>query len=91
MELDATDRARQGRLMAAPSMVFTARFAATSFGVDIELIEELAEQMEPEDGRLSVVDSLDETAESVTAFTSFGLDYLGDLLDERRFELMKDS
>ena len=77
--------------MAAPSMVFTARFAASSFGIDIEVIEELAEQMEPEDGCLSVVDSLDETAESVTAFTSFGLDYLGDLLDERRIALMKDS
>ena len=65
MELDANDRARQGRLMAAPSMVFTAKFAASSFGVDVEVIEELAEQMEPEDGRLSVIDSLDEAAESV--------------------------
>ena len=83
MALDAFGTARQGCLMAAPSMVFTARFAADSFGVDIELIEELAEQMDPEDGRLSVIDSLDETAESVTAFTPFGLDYLGDLLDKR--------
>ena len=83
MALDATDRARQGRLMAAPSMVFTAKFAASSFGVDIEVIEELAEQLEPEDGRLSVIDSLDETAESVTAFTPQGLDYLCDLLDDR--------
>ena len=91
MELDPTDRARQGRLMAAPSMVFTARFAASRFGVDIEVIEELAEQMEPEGGRLSVIDSLDATAESVTAFTSFGLDYLGDLLDERHIEFMKST
>ena len=72
-------------------MVFTARFAACSFGVDIEVIEELAEQMDPQDGRLSVVDSLDETAESVTAFTSAGLDYLTDVLDERRIEFMKDT
>ena len=69
--------------MAAPSMVFTANFAASSFGVDIEVIEELAEQMEPEDGRLSVIDRLDEAAESVTAFTPRGLDYLRDLLDDR--------
>ncbi|QYE36374.1 hypothetical protein KZX46_10865 [Polymorphobacter sp. PAMC 29334] len=58
--LDATDRARKGRLMAARSIVFTAKFAASSYGVDIEIIEELAEQMEPEDGRLSVIDSFDE-------------------------------
>ena len=76
--------------MAAPSMAFTARFAANSFGVDIEVIEELAEQMDPEE-RLSVIDGLDETAESVTAFTSFGLDYLGDLIDERRIEFMRGS
>lgn len=91
MKLDATDRARQGHLTAASSMVFTAKFAASSFGVDIEVIEELAEQMEPEDGHLSVIDRLDETAESVTAFTSFGLDYLGDLLDDRRTELLKST
>ena len=43
MELDAIDPARTGSLMAAPSMVFTARFAASRLGVDIEVIEELAE------------------------------------------------
>jgi hypothetical protein len=48
-------------------MVFTARFAASRLGVDIQVIEELAEQMAPEDGCLRVVDSLDEMAESVTA------------------------
>ncbi len=75
--------------MAAPSMVFTARFAASRLGVDIDVIEELAEQMAPEDGRLSVIDSLDETAPSVTAFTRDGLDYLDELLDQRRSEFMK--
>ena len=53
--------------MAAPSMVFTARFAASHLRVDIDVIEEMAEQMAPEDGRLSIIDSLDETAPSVTA------------------------
>lgn len=72
-------------------MVFTAKFAASSFGVDIEVIEEMAEQMEPEDGRLSVIDSLDETAESVTAFTSRGLNCLGDLLNDQRIKFMKNT
>ena len=76
--------------MAAPSMVFTARFAASRLGVDIEVVEELAEQMEPEDGCLSILDSLDENAASITGFTRKGLDYLEDLLDERRSEFMKD-
>ncbi len=75
--------------MAAPSMVFTARFAASRLGVDIEVIEELAKQMEPEDGCLSILDSLDENAASVTGFTRKGLDYLEDLLDDRRSEFMK--
>lgn len=75
--------------MAAPSMVFTARFAASRLGVQIDVINELAEQMEPEDGCLSIIDSLDENAESVTGFTRQGLDYLEDLLDERQSEFMK--
>lgn len=91
MELDAIDPARTGSLMAAPSMVFTARFAASRLGDDIEVIEELAEQMEPEVGCLSIVDSLDENAASVTGFTTKGLDYLEDLLDERRSDFMKDT
>jgi hypothetical protein len=77
--------------MAAPSMVFTARYAASRLGVDIDVIEDLAEQMAPEDGCLRVIDSLDEMAESVTAFTRQGLDYLDELLDQRRSEFMKDS
>ena len=89
MELDAIDPACTGSLMAAPSMVFTARFAASRLGVDIEVIEELAEQMEPEDGCLSILDSLDENDASVTGFTRKGLDYLQDLLDDRRSEFMK--
>lgn len=77
--------------MAAPSLVFTARFAASRPGVDIDVIEELAEQMAPEDGCLRVLDSLDETAESVTAFTRQGLDYLDELLDHRRAAFMKNT
>lgn len=77
--------------MAAPSMVFTARYAASRLGVDIDVIEELAEQMSSEDGCVSVIDSFDENAESVTAFTRRGLDYLEELLDDRRSEFMKDA
>lgn len=76
--------------MAAPSMVFTARYAARGLGVDVEVVEELAMQMEPEDGCVSVIDSLEETAESVTAFTRQGLDCLEELLDDRRSDPMKD-
>ena len=60
-------------------MVFTARYAARRLGVDVEVVEELALQMEPEDGCVSVIDSLEETAESVTAFTRQGLDCLDEL------------
>jgi hypothetical protein len=70
-------------------MVFTTRFAASHLKVDIDIIEELAEKMQPEDGCLSIHDSLDENAESVTGFTRTGLDYLDDLLDDRRSEFMK--
>ena len=49
---------------------------------------ELAEQME--DGCLSILDGLDENAESITGFTRKGLDYLEDFLGERRSEGMKD-
>jgi hypothetical protein len=35
-------------------MVFTVCFAASRLGVDIDVIQELAEQMAPEDGCLSV-------------------------------------
>ena len=77
--------------MAAPSMVFTIRFAARRLGVDIDVIEELAEQMEPEDGCLRIIDSLDDDAVSTTAFTRRGLDYLEELLDQRRSDFMGES
>ncbi|MEY2932962.1 MAG: hypothetical protein RL033_3711 [Pseudomonadota bacterium] len=89
MALEESSAPRNGSLMAAPSMVFTARYAASKLGVDLEVIEELAEQMEPEDGCLSIIDSLDENADCVKAFTDQGLDYLDELLDQRKLEFMK--
>jgi len=77
--------------MAAPSMVFTARYAAHHLGVDIEAVEGLAMQMEPEDGCLSIIDSLDEEADSITAFTSSGLHRLEELLDDRRSAVSADG
>ncbi len=77
--------------MAAPSMVFTARYAAMHLGVDIDVIEELAEDMAPEDGRLSVINSLDDDAEAINAFTRPGLDYLDELLDHRQSNLMGEN
>jgi hypothetical protein len=89
--LDASDPGREGRLMAAPSMVFTAHFATKHFGVDIDVIEEVNEEMAPEDGCLSVIDSLDNDAASTTAFTRRGLDYLNELLNQRRSDFMQES
>jgi hypothetical protein len=92
MELGAAHHSAR-RLMAAPSIVFTAVYAAQRFRVDLDVIEELAEEMTPELGCLSVIDSTDENAPAVTAFTAFthrGLEYLEDLLDDRRSEFMKE-
>ena len=77
--------------MAAPSMVFTAHYAASWLRVDIDVIEDLAEQMAPEDGCLTVIESLDVNAESTTAFTRCGLDYLAELLDQRRSDFIGES
>ena len=69
--------------MAAPSMVFTARYAARHFGVDPEVIEELAEEMAPEDGCLSVVDSLDDNTEwTCPGKVESSLEMKGELDDE---------
>lgn len=89
MELDAAHRSDRC-LMAAPSIVFTADYAAQRFRVDLDVIAELAEDMTPELGCLCVIDSTDENAPAVTAFTHRGLEYLEDLLDDCRSEFMKD-
>jgi hypothetical protein len=68
--------------MAAPSYVFTIRRVAKILGEDEELLQEIAMGMEPEDGRLSVLD-LDDDASTV-AFTRFGIDNLKELLADRR-------
>lgn len=91
MELGTSDPGREGRLMSAPSMVFTARYAASWLGVDIDVVEVLAQEMSPEDGCLNVIESLDDDAVSTTAFTRRGLDHLDELLDQRRSDFMQES
>lgn len=71
--------------MAVPSIAFTARYVAEKLGVDQDLVEETAAtEMEPEDGRLSILDSDDENAPAITAFTAFGIERLQELLGEHR-------
>lgn len=77
--------------MSAPSMVFTARYAASRLGVDIDVVELFARKMAPEDGCLDVIDSLDDHAVSTTAFTRRGLDHLDELLDQRRSDFMQQT
>jgi hypothetical protein len=70
-----------GRLShAAISHVFTIRRAAQILGRDEELLWNLLEQFEPEDGLLWVYD-IDEL--EVPAFTSFGLDNLREIIADQ--------
>jgi hypothetical protein len=66
--------------MAAPSYVFTIARLAKMLGEDEALLEEIALDMEPEDGCLSIYDLDDDI--QVTAFTPFGVECLKELLAE---------
>lgn len=69
--------------MASPTFALTARFVAEQLGVEEDLVEEIAcMAMEPEDGRISIIDSNDDDAPSVTAFTRNGIDYLRETLGD---------
>ena len=63
--------------MAAPSSVFTIALVAQMLGEDEALLDEIATNMEPEDGCLWVHD-VDER--EVIAFTSFGIECLKELI-----------
>jgi len=65
--------------MAAPSYVVTIARAARMLGEDEALLEEIALDMDPEDGRLYVLDLDDDIA--VTAFTPAGIDNLKELIE----------
>lgn len=65
--------------MAAPSHVFTIARVARMLGENEAWLDEIALELEPEDGRLYVCDLDDDV---VTAFTPFGVDNLKELVEE---------
>ena len=65
--------------MAAPSHVFTIARVAKMLGEDEAWLEEIALEMEPEDGRIWIWDVDDD--HQVTAFTSFGFECLKELIE----------
>ena len=68
--------------MAAPSCVFTLARAAELLGEDEEWLEELAGQLEPEDGRLWIYDTADR---ATLGFTECGIECLKELsLNQKR-------
>ena len=75
MELASIHRARRpGRLiMAAPSYLFTIGRVAEMLGEDEQWLQTIADDMEPEDGCLTVCGTTDL---STTAFTPFGIESL---------------
>ena len=67
--------------MAAPAYVFTIARAAEILGEDEQLLWDLAECLEPEDGCLWINDINDRQTK---AFTDFGLDSLRQLIAHHR-------
>jgi hypothetical protein len=65
--------------MAAPSYVFTIARVARMLDEDEAWLEEIALDMDPEDGRLYIRDIDDDVV--VTAFTPAGIDNLKQLVD----------
>jgi hypothetical protein len=67
--------------MAAPSYVFTISRVAELLGEDEDWLREIAMDMEPEDGCLTVY-GLDDM--STIAFTRFGIECLQELVRDRK-------
>ena len=63
--------------MAAPSSVFTINRVAEMLGENEDWLQDLAMQLDPEDGRLIVYGTNDD---STTAFTQFGIECLRQLV-----------
>jgi hypothetical protein len=67
--------------VAAPSVVFTIARAAEMLGEGIDLLDEIAQQLEPEDGCLWIYD----TDESATrGFTERGIESLKELIADQK-------
>jgi len=67
--------------MAAPSSVFTIGRVAEMLGENEERLQDLASEMEPEDGCLTVWGTEDR---STTAFTRDGVEYLEQLIQDHK-------
>jgi hypothetical protein len=68
--------------MAAPSFVYTIAYAAKLLGENEEWLQELADQLEPEDGCLWIYDTDDRTT---LGFTERGIESLKELsLDQKQ-------
>ena len=65
--------------MAPPGRVFTIDRVATMLNEEVAWLEDIALEMEPEDGCLSVWGTDDEIA--TTAFTPSGVEYLKGLIE----------
>ena len=67
--------------MAAPGVVFTIARAAEMIGETIDLIDEIAEQLEPEDGCLWIYDADDQ---ATLGFTERGIESLKELIADQK-------
>ena len=67
--------------MAAPAFAFTIIHAAEILGEDEQLLWDLADEMDPEDGCLWIHGAKDQ---QTIAFTPAGMEYLRDLLAEHK-------
>ena len=64
--------------MAAPSAVFTIARVAATLGEDEDWLSDVALEMDPEAGRLTIYGVNDE---GTTGFTCFGIENLKDLIE----------
>ena len=67
--------------MAAPGIIFTIARAAEMLGETIDLLDEIAEQLEPEDGCLWIYDT-DDCA--TPGFTERGIESLQELIADQK-------
>jgi hypothetical protein len=67
--------------VAAPSVAFTIARAAEMLGESIDLLDEIAEQLEPEDGCIWIYDT-DERA--TLGFTERGIESLKELIADQK-------
>lgn len=67
--------------MAAPSVVFTIARTAEMLGETVDLLDEIADQLEPEDGCLWIYDTDDR---ATLGFTERGIESLKELIADQK-------